>query len=116
MNSTSSMFTLQGKVIHVFETPEGVNKDTGETYGGTHKVQILGSLPLKNGANKMDMVTLGTEEPEVFRKLTGSDISVPIGFFPSKGSITYFIPKTSQPSIIGLQKAISRPSSNTPSA
>lgn len=91
------MFMLNGTIIHVFESPKGVSKKTGEEYGGQDKVQILGDVPLPNGEFRKDMLTLTTHDTENLKKLIGRPVSVPVGFIAqSKGVITYFMPKGAQ--------------------
>ena len=34
-----SMLTLNGTVANIYEAPKGVNKETGEAYGGQHRIQ-----------------------------------------------------------------------------
>jgi hypothetical protein len=94
-----SMFTLTGQVINVFVTPTGVNKSSGEEYGGQDKVQVLGDIPLPNGETKKDIVTLTTHNASDFKSLTGSTVSLPVSFYaPSKGQVIFFIPKGYKPS------------------
>ena len=91
------MFLLTGTVLHVFESPKGISKKTGEEYGGQDKVQIMGDIALPNGEFRKDMLTLTTHDSEPLRKLIGKPVSVPVGFIAqSKGVITYFMPKGAQ--------------------
>lgn len=88
------MFSLHGQVIHVFLSPVGTNKDTGEEYGGQDKVQIMGELPLKNGETRMEMITLTTDQGDSLKKLVGKPVTLPVAFYaPSKGQVQYYIPK-----------------------
>ena len=92
------MFTLNGQVMHVFKAPTGTNKKTGEEYGGQDKVQILGSLALpESGEYRFDMITLTTDQANVFERLKGQEISVPVGMMArGKNDLLYFIPKGSK--------------------
>jgi len=90
----SSMFTLSGEVVHVFISPKNINKNTGEEYGGDDKVQIIGDIPLNNGQNRKDLITLTTDQGEAMQKLIGRPVSAPVSFYaPSKGQVSFFIPK-----------------------
>lgn len=94
----SSLFQITGQLVHVYEAPTGETKE-GESYGGGHKIQILGNVPLNNGENKLDMVTLSYrgDDIEYLKNNISNDISAPIGIFSSKGgNITYYIPKGAQ--------------------
>lgn len=91
------MFTLNGKLLHVFETPKGVNKKTGEEYDSQDKVQILGGVPLTNGQVRMDMVTITTHDIQNLKTMIGRDVRLPVGMFAqSKGVMTFFMPKGSR--------------------
>ena len=91
------MFTLNGVVLHVFETPKGVNKKTGEEYESQDKVQILGDVPLLNGQTRKDMITITTHDIDNLKTMLGKAVRLPVGMFAqSKGLITYFMPKGSR--------------------
>ena len=88
------MFSLHGEIVHVFNSPKGVNKNTGEEYGGQDKVQIIGNIPLNNGESRKDLITLTTDQGAALEKLVGRTVSAPVSFYaPSKGQVSYFIPK-----------------------
>jgi hypothetical protein len=89
------MFQITGTVVNVFHAPKGQTAE-GKEFGGQSKVQILGGIPLPNGETRMDMVTLTTDAPDHFQSLLGAPVSVPVGFFVQKGTLTFFIPKGAQ--------------------
>ncbi len=91
-----SMLTLCGTLINTFKSPKGTNKD-GDEYGGQDKVQILGEIPLPNGETRNDLVTLTTHELSLYEEFKNQRLRVPVGVFANGKSITYFIPKGSQP-------------------
>lgn len=95
------MFTMNGKVMHVFVAPKGVNK-SGEEYGGQDKVQIIGSLSLPNGESRMELVTLNTDQGQELEKAVGRSVIAPIGFYNAKGAVGFFIPRGSK---IAIQAA-----------
>ena len=101
----SHMFQLTGQVVHVFESPKGVNKNTGEEYGGQDKVQILGDLALPNGDTRKEMVTLTTDQAETLKKAVGRSVVAPVGFFAVKGTVVYFIPKGAEIKLQGATGA-----------
>lgn len=84
------MLTLQGQIVNVFLTPQGTNRETGEIYGGTHRVQIMAENMLKNGAKRVELVDLTVDDPAPFQKLQGRRVSVPVGAFASGGAVRYF--------------------------
>lgn len=94
-----SMFQVSGQVVHVYDAPQVVDKQTGEiTREEKPKVQIVGDLPLPNGQLRYDIITLSVEDKTEWEALQGRRIAVPLGFFaPSKGNIVYFIPKGCHP-------------------
>lgn len=91
------MLTLTGTVVHVFDTPGGANKETGETYNGGPRVQLLAEIPLRNGDTRMDLVTLSTDAPEEYRRLTGSWVRVPIGAYASGGKVGFYALRGQKP-------------------
>lgn len=84
------MLTLTGQVVNVFVTPQGTNKDTGEIYGGLHRVQIMAENVLKNGSKRVELIDLTVDDPAPFQRLQGRQVRVPVGAFASGGSIRYF--------------------------
>lgn len=94
-----SMFQVTGQVVHVFDAPPTVSKDTGEvTRESRPKVQMIGDIPLPNGQSRYDIVTLTVEDKAEWAALQGRRVAVPLGMFaPSKGNILYFIPKGCHP-------------------
>jgi hypothetical protein len=84
------MLTLQGQIVNVFVTPQGTNKDTGEIYGGLHRVQIMAENVLKNGAKRVELVDLTVDDPNPFQRLLGRPVRVPVGAFVAGSQIRYF--------------------------
>jgi len=87
------MFQLTGKVVNVFVSPKGLNRKTGEEYGGQDKVQIMGQVPLQDGQFKMELVDLTTEQGEVIKKFEGQEVRCPVAFYQSRGAVGFYIPK-----------------------
>lgn len=92
-----SMLTLNGQVINVFQAPRGVNKGTGEEYGGQHRVQIMAENVLKNDEIRVDLVTLTVENPQAYLPYKGISVRVPVGAFCVNNAIQYFVPKGAEP-------------------
>lgn len=97
------MFTLRGQVVHVFVSPIGINKDTGEEYGGQDKVQILGDVPIKGGETRKDMLTLTTEQGTQLKAAVGQSVIAPVAFYVNKGAVAFYIPKGSEIDIQGVK-------------
>ena len=89
------MLTLNGEVLNVYETPKGVNRDTGESYGGKSRVQILATAQLRNGEARREMVDLTVDDPAPFKKLQGRSVRVPVGAFVAGNTVRYFHVKAS---------------------
>lgn len=87
------MFQLQGKVVNVYVSPTGVNKKTGEEYGGQDKVQIMGQIPLADGQFKMELIDLTTDQGETLKKMEGREVKCPVAFYNSRGAVGFYIPK-----------------------
>ena len=96
-----SMFTVMGKVVHVFDQPGRLDKETGEMMPDTVRLQMMGNMPVQNGETRLDLITVKVENKETYEKLKGKEIRLPVGAFaPSKGQIIYFVPKGSNPELV----------------
>lgn len=83
------MLTLEGEVLHVYETPKGTTKD-GDEYGGKARVQLIGLVHLKNGESRRDLVDLTVDDPEPFQAAVGRSVRVPVGVFARGGRAMFF--------------------------
>jgi hypothetical protein len=92
-----SMLLLVGQVMNVFEAPKGTNKETGETYGGQPRVQIMAENELQNGDKRLGLVDLTVEDENLFRALLSKRIAVPVGAYVSKGSVAFYAIKGAKP-------------------
>lgn len=93
-----SMFQISGQVAHVYDAPARQDKETGELGDEKPKVQLIGDIPLPNGQQRFDIITLTVEDKTEWQALRGQRITVSLGFFaPAKGNIVYFIPKGCHP-------------------
>lgn len=91
-----SMLRITGQLINVFEKPATVRD--GKELAAKPQVQIMGNIALPNGENRMELITLSTDDPQAFSQFKAKEVSVPVGVFaPSKGSIIYYIPRGSKP-------------------
>lgn len=87
------MLTLEGTVLHVYETPKGVSKD-GEEFGGKARVQLIGDVWLRNGQSKRDLIDLTVDDPEPFKAVEGRSVRVPVGVFARGSSAMFFHAKS----------------------
>jgi len=92
-----TMLLLCGKVMNVFEAPKGVNRETGETFGGQARVQLLAENELQNGEKRLDLVNLTIEDENVYRPLLGQSVAVPVGVFVNKGAVSFYAIKSGKP-------------------
>lgn len=98
----NSMFSVTGRVLHLFAAPGRIDRDSGEVDEDKPKVQILGSVPQRNGQHKYDLVSLTCHDLTLFKDLVGKDISIAIGVFaPKAGQVIYFIPQGAKPVLVG---------------
>lgn len=96
-----SMFTVTGQVLKTFYQQGKTDKETGEIEPGSHKVQLLGEMPVQGGSSRMDLITLTVENEKTYSSLQGKKIRIPLGFFaPAKGQIIYYIPKGAHPELL----------------
>lgn len=89
-----SMLTLNGMVQNVFHKPETKDKETGELRPATENVQILAENFLESGEKRLEMVTLKVHAGEVYRKLIGQMVRIPVGAFVTNNAILYYSLKT----------------------
>lgn len=93
-----SMYTITGKVMHVFDRE--VKDDKGEA-DVKHKVQLIGQIPVPGGETRYDLVDLTCESRDDYRPLVGKTITVALGFFsPAKGQVIHYIPKGAKPVVV----------------
>lgn len=85
-----SMLTLNGKVVNVYESDKGVNKTTGESFGGQSRIQLLCENHLKNGETKIELVDLTVDDATKYRKAIGTPVTVPVGVYVSAGRAAFF--------------------------
>lgn len=104
-----SMFQVTGEVVHIYDAPESVDRQTGEVKQKEKpKVQLIGDIPLPNGQQRCDMITLTVEDKTEWQALRGQRVSVPLGFFsPAKGTIVYFIPRGCHPRTLAARESAS---------
>jgi hypothetical protein len=96
----SSMFTVAGQVVNVFDQPGTLDKETGEMSPTTHRLQLLGNVPVQNGETRLDMITVKVDDRKIYENLKGKNIRLPIGVFsPGKNQIVYYVPKGSKPEV-----------------
>jgi hypothetical protein len=89
---------MRGQVSNVFRAPEGVNKETGETYGGSHHVQMMCEDTMRNGEMKLALFTLRTDAPELFKPYLGKTLNVPVGVWIKGTEVAFYLPKGLKPS------------------
>lgn len=49
-------------MANIYEAPKGVNKETGEAYGGQHRIQVMCENTLKNGEKRIELVDLSVDD------------------------------------------------------
>lgn len=85
-----TMLTLNGTVLNVFDTAASTDKKTGEVRPAATRVQIQAENTLENGQKRFEMVTLKVADGDVYRKLQGQPVRVPVGAFASGGAIVFY--------------------------
>jgi hypothetical protein len=100
MTAPTSMLTITGRLINVFEAPKGINAKTGDEYGGKPRIQLLGTVVLQNDETRYDLVTLGVDDERPYSVLRDKDISVPVAVFVSGKNPVFFVPKGSRPRVL----------------
>jgi len=97
-----SMFTIAGEVAGTFTQPARTDDKTGEVQEAKDKVQIYGEMPTPSGETRRELVTLTCEDRRVYEPFKGRQVRIPMGVFsPAKNQVIYYIPKGSQPEVVG---------------
>jgi len=91
-----SMLTLNGTVANIYESPHGVNKTTGESFGGQHRIQIMCQNTLQNGERRIELVDLTIEDVALYRQAMGKLVQVPVGVYVSSGRPAFYALKGRQ--------------------
>lgn len=91
--------TLNGIVDNILVTPEGVNQETGESYGGRHRVQLQIVKTLKNGQQQKEYQNLNVDDVGPFRAVEGKLVSVPVGAFADGRTIRFFHARNVSPAL-----------------
>lgn len=95
-----SMLTLNGVVLNVFDSPSSVDRKTGEVRPASVRVQIQAENTLENGQKRFEMLTLKVVDGDMYRKLQGKPVSVPVGAFVAGGSIMYYALKETAQKVV----------------
>ena len=61
------MLTLKAKLLNIFTGNDFTNQQTGETIKGKTKLQLLATIPLKNGTYKNQLIDLAIPMEKVAR-------------------------------------------------
>lgn len=85
-----AMLTLNGVVQNVFDTPESVDRKTGEVRPAATRVQVMAENTLQNGQKRLEMVTLKVANADSYRELVGKPVRVPVGCFVSGGAVMFY--------------------------
>lgn len=93
-----SMLFLFGQVLNVFDSPASTDKSTGEIRPAKSRVQIMAENELPNGQKRHELVNLSVDDPDLYRKLTGQAVSVPVGAFVASGTVMFYALKGQKPS------------------
>ena len=91
-----SMLTLNGTVANIYEAPKGVNKETGEAYGGQHRIQVMCENTLKNGEKRIELVDLSVDDVTPYREAIGKPVGVPVGVYVASGKPAFYALKKQQ--------------------
>lgn len=85
-----AMLTLNGLVQNCFDTPETVDRKTGEVRPAASRIQILAENILQNGQRRMELVTLKVKDSRPYAALVGKPVRVPVGAFVSGSAVQFY--------------------------
>lgn len=95
-----SMLSLNGQVLNCFDTPESVDKKTGEVRPAKNRVQVMCENTLQNGQKRMDMVNLSVDNILLYQKNLGKLVRVPVGVFASGNEVLFYALKGNEPEFV----------------
>ena len=85
-----AMLTLNGLVQNCFDTPETVDRKTGEVRPAASRIQILAENILQNGQRRMELVTLKVKDSRPYAALVGKPVRVPVGALVSGSAVQFY--------------------------
>ena len=91
-----SMLTLNGTLSNIYVSPKGVNKTTGESFGGQHRLQVMCQNILQNGETRIDLVDLTIDEVEPYLSFIGKPVRVAVGVYVNAGKPAFYALKKQQ--------------------
>ena len=92
-----SMLTLNGTVANIYESPKGVNKTTGEVFGGQSRIQVMCENTLQNGEKRIELVDLTIDDVSLYRASLGKPVRVPVGVYVNSGKAAFYALKGQRP-------------------
>ncbi len=85
-----SMFSITGVLVNTFRAPLRKGAEAAETE--KDKIQILGDIPLTNGEQRKDLITITVPDVRKYEGEEGTEVTLSVGVFaPAKVHIIYFI-------------------------
>lgn len=84
------MLTLNGVVANVYQSPTGTNRQTGESYGGQHRIQLMCENTLRNGEKRIELVDLSVDDLTPYRNALQTTVRVPVGVYVSAGKPMFY--------------------------
>ena len=91
------MLTLNGTVANIYESPRGVNKTTGEAFGGQNRIQLMCENMLQNGEKRIELVDLTIDDVAPYKDALGKLVSIPVGVFVTGGKAAFYALKGQRP-------------------
>ncbi len=75
------MLTLKARLLNIFTGNDFTNQQTGETIKGKTKLQLLATVPLKNGEYKNQLIDLAIPSGKVvlYEAKINEDVEVEVG-------------------------------------
>lgn len=92
------MLTLNGTVANIYESPRGVNKTTGEAFGGQNRIQLMCENMLQNGEKRIELVDLTIEDIQPYREAIGKPVRVSVGVYVNAGRPAFYAIKAQKAS------------------
>jgi hypothetical protein len=88
---------LQGKIINTFKSNSGKDPETGAIREGKDKIQVMSSMPMESGENRLELIDLSCNDLAAFKPFLNKNVSFPVGVTAMGGNAYLYVPKGSVP-------------------
>jgi hypothetical protein len=82
-----------GKLINTFKANDSIDPETREKRDGKSKIQIMSSMPMESGEQRLELIDLSCHDIAAFKPLLNKNISFAVGVTAMGGNAYLYVPK-----------------------